>query len=60
LIIAWSLLITHDPCRYEKQVAEQELDRLEEQTRKADAKKRLQEEAGMLDPMEQMEQTIGT
>ncbi len=41
-------------------MAEQELDRLEEQTRKADAKKRLQEEAGMLDPMEQMEQTIGT
>ena len=40
-------------------MAEQELDRLEEDTRKKAEKKKLQEEAGTLDPMEQMEQAIG-
>lgn len=47
-------------CRYEKQVAEQELERLEEDTRKAAEKKKLQEEAGILDPMQQIEQGLQT
>ncbi len=46
-------------CRFEKQMAEQELDRLEEDTRKKADKKKLQEEAGTLDPRQQMEQAIG-
>lgn len=45
---------------YEKQVAEQELERLEEDTRKAAEKKKLQEEAGILDPMQQIEQGLQT
>ena len=44
---------------FEKQMAEQELDRLEEDTRSKAEKKKMQEEAGTLDPMEEVERAIG-